>query len=520
MISLVAINYFISKEYPLKYSLLLVGLAFFWAIENFIIQTSAFSIHPLTEHPYFYQGIRLILNLLIATIVLLLFNQFWLIFIIGIDFLLSLIIVAYNQYFHKALSAYYAIKTIKEGLRVAGFAVQIIPPPVWILLIGAMIIKIIWIFNIPPQPCKLRLRGIASCIFLFAIIILSLQFSSFKFANIKIYGIQRNVYTYGYIISWIVENLMAPNVSEISKEIIHLKSLSPDRLTKIEPPWPVGDKIVIIQLESFDFNILHFHISGKEVTPYFNQLARNGRLFKIVSYHSVSTADMDFAVLSGGPPSSRMVSYMVPGISYTNSLPSFLKKYGYYTVSWHGNHGDFFNRRDNFQRMGFDEIYFKEDFKGMGLAHSYWGLRDFEVFRLSSQKICASRSREFHFIITLDSHVPFDLIGDQEKEIFPKSQQWQQNYFNSMHVLDRDVKNYIESLPAETLVILYGDHASGVNYGDFKSARIGETEYVPCIIHICKPTKLPLLPQGLSPAKIVDLTILDIINHLRWQIAR
>jgi hypothetical protein len=53
------------------------------------------------------------------------------------DCLLSLVIAAYNQYFHKALSAYYAIKTFEEGLRVTGFAAQVIPPFVWALLICA-----------------------------------------------------------------------------------------------------------------------------------------------------------------------------------------------------------------------------------------------------------------------------------------------------------------------------------------------------------------------------------------------
>ena len=513
-------NSFLSKEYSRKYILLFGGLAFFWAIENFILQASAFSVPPVTQYPYFYQGIRLVLNLLAAAIVLLLFNRFWLIFIFVLDFLLSLLIVAYNQYFHQALSAYYAIKTIKEGLRVAGFAVQIIPSFVWILLIGALIIKIIWIFSITPHPSKFRWRSAASCLLIFTVIILALQLSSFRFSNINIYGLRRMIYTYGYLISWVAETSRHPNMYEISKEIIQLQSLSPDRLSKTEPLWPVGDKIVIIQLESFDFNILNYHINGIEVTPYFNQLARNSRLFKIIPYHGVSTADMDFAVLSGGAPSSRMVSYMVPGISYNHSLPRFLKQHGYHTVSWHGNHGDFFNRRVNFQRMGFDEIYFREDFKNSSLRRSYWGVRDAEIFRLSGQKICASRNREFHFIITLDSHGPFDLISDQEKEIFPKSQQWKQNYFNSMRVLDRDVQNYLKSLPAETLVILYGDHTSGVNYGDFHSARNGKTEYVPCIVHICQssapwpPTHTP------TPVLIDDLRILDIINHLRRQIAR
>ena len=129
----------------------------------------------ITRHPFFYQAIRLVLNLLAAAIVLLIFNRFWLIFIVILDCLLSLVIVAYSQYFHKVLSAYYAINTIKEGLRVTGFAVQVIPPFVRALLIGALIIKIVWIFRITPRPSKFRRRGAASCLLLSTGLILALQ---------------------------------------------------------------------------------------------------------------------------------------------------------------------------------------------------------------------------------------------------------------------------------------------------------------------------------------------------------
>jgi len=509
-----------TKEWSWKYILLFGGLIFFWTMENFILQASAFSVPPITRHPYFYQLIRLVLDILAAAIVLLIFSRFLLIFIVLMDCLLSLIIVAYNQYFHKALSAYYAIKTLKEALQVTRFAVQVIPPFVWALLIGALIIKIVWIFRITPQPSKFRWRGTALCLLLFTTLVLAMQLTSFKFTSIRITTVKRAIYTYGYLVSWVAESFVSPDTNEVAKELIELQRVSTDSLAKTEPPWPVGDKIVIIQLESFGFNILNYRINGREVTPYINQLARTNRLFKVKSFHGVCTADMDFAVLSGGTPSSRMISYMVPGISYTNSLPRLMQQNGYHTVAWHGNNGCIFNRHPNFLRMGFDEIYFKEELQVRPLACSYWGVRDAEIFRLSSEKIRTARGCEFHFIITLDSHGPFDLISDQEKEIFPHSKQWQQNYFNSMHVLDRNVQNYLESLPSGTLVILYGDHTSGVNYGDFHSARKGSAEYVPCIVLVCQPSAPWPFPESSSLALVDNLRIHDIVNHLRRQITR
>ena len=320
----------------------------------------------------------------------------------------------------------------------------------------------------------------------FSGIILALQASSLNFESIKITTIKPIISTYGYITSWVAECFFAPDTTKISEELISLQHQSPDRLAKIEPSWPIRDKIVIIQLESFDFNILNYKINNKEITPFLNKILIKSCVFKLRSYHNVSSADMDYALLSDGIPSSEIVSYMVRDIPYNNSLPHFLQKHGYHTVAWHGNVGNYFNRSYNFKRMGFDEVWFREDLNHLKLKHSGFGIRNAEIFRLSSKKINTANSPEFHFIITLDSHGPFDFISNEEKMIFPNSQQWQQNYFNSMYVLDRSLQEYIESLPVGTLVVLYGDHSSGVKYGDFYPSCNGSVENVPCIVHVCK----------------------------------
>ncbi len=496
------------------------GLILFWAFENFILQASSFTAHPLTKHPVVFQTVRFAFNLVAAAAVVSLFNRFWLSVLAVLDCLLSAVIVSYNLYFHKALSAYYAIHTLREGVSVLGFAVQIIPLFVWLLLLGSLLFKLCWIFKLPPQPAAFRRRGFLVCLALFLLFLALMQLSSFKFANLRATTVTRSVYAYGYLTAWVADALLAPDTRELSQELSRLQTLSPDRLGATEPPWPAGDKLAILQLESVDYSMIDYQLDGREVTPYLNRLSRNSRFFKLRSYHDVCTADMDFALLSGGTHSSRLISYMIPGLSYSNSLPRFLEQHGYHTVAWHGNNGSFFNRRSNFERMGFSETLFKEElYQSATPASSYWGVRDQALFRLSSEKIRAARGREFHFIITLDSHGPFDLITDPEKEIFPASRQWQQNYFNSMRALDHNIQTYVESLPAGTLVILYGDHTSGVQFGNYFPSKNGPAEYVPCLVHVCGPASLGM-PQDPPPTEIEDLRIHDIVNHLRRQITR
>ncbi len=500
---------------------LVAGLALFWAIENCFLQASAFSVPPLTRHPALYQAIRFSFNLLAAFAVLCVFSRFWLATLAVLDCLLSLAIVAYTLYFHKVLAIYYALHSLREGLQVRGFAFRIIPPFVWLLLVSALIIKLFWISRLPRLPAAFRRRGAIISLSLLMVFLSLLQLSSFKFTSIRMTTVARSIYVYGYVTAWIADSILAPDTEKLSEELIQLQKISPDRLESSEPPWPVGDKIALIQAESLDYSVIHYKINGREVTPYLNRLSRDGRFFKLRAYHDVCTADMDFAVLSGGTPSSRLNSYTISGLAYTNSLPRFLEQHGYHTVAWHGNDGTFFHRRSHFEKMGISEIFFKEDLsRSASLASCYWGIRDKELFRLSSDKMRAAVGREFHFIITLDSHGPFDLITDPEKEIFPNSRQWQQNYFNSMRVLDRNIQTYVESLPAGTLVILYGDHTSGVQYEDYQASRNGSAEYVPGIVHVCRPASQGPTrdPLPTPPALIDDLRIHDMVNHMRRQI--
>jgi phosphoglycerol transferase MdoB-like AlkP superfamily enzyme len=512
------------RDWTLRYLLTFAALAGFWAVEHFALQASVFEFRPVTTHPGTYQAIRLGINLTVAVAILLVSNRAMLLLIVAADFILSLIIIAYNQYFHHAFSVYYGMKTLREGLKVYSAAFYFIPWIALLLLLLVMALKVMLIFEITPQPRRFIRRGAVLCLFAFVGFLSALQHTSFYFRNIPITRVTRAVYAYGYLNSWIAEFFVSPDTSEVTQELVELQRDTPDRLTGSEVPWPITTNVIVIQMESFGWNVLKYQANGRAVAPYLKSLADGGRVYKVQVYHSIGSEDMDYAVLSGGRPSMRMVSYLAPDISYTNALPRFMQRHGFETLSIHGANGDFFSRRSNFERMGFDEIWFQEDFhsrlavKGNPVPKSYWGVRDAELFKISGQKLRAAARPQFHFIITLDSHVPFDLITDEEKEIFPHSQVWQQNYFNSINLLDHSLHDYIEALPKGTLVILYGDHPAGVDYGDFHSARDGLKEYVPCIVHLCGESLPQPVPMVASPLLLDDFRIHDVINYLRHQV--
>jgi phosphoglycerol transferase MdoB-like AlkP superfamily enzyme len=503
--------------WSLSHLLILLALASLWAVENFFIQAAAFAT-PQPGQTRAYESVRLALNFLAAMALLLACTWRVLVVLLVGDFLLALGLVAYTQYFHRAFSLYYSLRALREGLQARSFAFELIPLRAWALLSGILAAKLLLAHRLASRSFELGYPAAMLCLLLAAGIVLGLQCTTINFHNLATARASRAVYAYGYLISWVAEYLVTPS-TRVTEELIALQKQSPDRLAAAERPWQFGDMVVVVQVESWGWNVLNYSVNGQEVMPYLNRLSRRGRLFRTQAFHEVGSVDMDFAVLSGGSPSRRVVSYLVPGISYTNALPRFLRRHQFHTVAIHGGSGDFFDRRRGFSEMGFDEIWFKEDLVKLNLRQSSWGIRDAAVFEFSSQRLRRAAGPEFHFIITLDSHGPFDLIDDEEKEVFPHSEVWQENYFNSMHVLDRDLRDYLESLPTGTLVILYGDHTSGVNYGDFRSAREGEAEYVHCLVHVCGSPEAPPIQSPEVVALPEDLRILDVMNCLRHQIA-
>ena len=505
-------------RWSVPYLLSITALAVFWALENFFVQGVLFDAQPTTLHPYFYESARLAVDVLAAGAVLLLFRRRWLIALVVGDFVLSALALPYGFYFHNALSIKTALATASEGIRVSNVGVNVLPPAIWLALLAALALKVYWVFKITPQPAAWRRSCGVAFVVAWGACILALQFTTFRLPSLRNRSVSRSVFAYGYLTSWTGEFIYGPNMHEMSQKLRELQQVSPNRLARTENPWPVPGHLVVIQMESIGWEVLNARIAGNEVMPYLDSLAGLGRCFRIQTYHTTGSEDMDYAVLSDGTPLGNMLSYDIPDIDYGKALPAFLQARGYHTVALHGNDGGFFNRRRNFSRMGFDEIWFKEDLDSGNVKISSWGVRDLELFRLSKQEMQRATGRQFHFIITVDTHAPFRQIDEDEKRIFPGATSWAENYFNSVRVLDDELKDYVSSLPDGTMVILYGDHPAGVDYQDFHPARNGTAEYVPCIVHVCGCSAA--FPSGVSRAAPLpdDLRILDVMNFVRTQI--
>src|SRR5262249_2808204 len=141
---------------------------------------------------------------------------------------------------------------------------------------------------------------------------------------------------------------------------------------------------------------------------------------------------------------------------------------GYTAYSFHGNSGDFYNRRLPYEKMGFADSYFREELEGRyGLHGDRWGIPDKQVFDLSAQKLRSATTPTCHFIISLTTHIPYTQLPPGEMQIFPHPRSTVQNYINNMRYLDNCVRDYITALGSGATVFVYADHPTEQGNGNF-----------------------------------------------------
>ena len=178
-------------------------------------------------------------------------------------------------------------------------------------------------------------------------------------------------------------------------------------------------------------------------------------------------------------PSPDVINYKLLSYPWEDTLPQRLARRGYHTAALHGASGGFFNRRSAFEAMGFAQIDFQEELSGEhGLPTAAWGIKDADVLAFSARNL-DQHDLALHFIITLTSHGPFDYLEPDEQELYPGTSRREHRYLNSMRYVDNALGPYVGSLPAGTTVVIYGDHAAGVDYGQ----KMGGPEYVPFLVH-------------------------------------
>lgn len=371
-------------------------------------------------------------------------------------------VLVYHDYFQQPLSILVILNQRREGALVtdAGFALL----RSWhLVFLGSLGLKLLLLYSAPDSTPSLRAGVICAGLYLLAVLIVNRVYKPLaKIATWETVGGLGAVY--GYLPAWAAEYACIDSKALLVRALARAKEKS-DELTPIETPAPIADRLVFLQVESLDWSILNFQIKGQEVTPELNRLARRGMTYAVQADKRTGSLDADFTMLMGRAPSADVPTYKIQGYPYAGSLVERLREMSFNTVAVHGVSGEFFSRRPAFEEMGFDRLIFREEFEHLAAAPvSGWSVPDEELLQFAAMDFSAQTGRQFQLAITATSHIPFHNYDRQLARFFPGSASIAENYFDVIHYVDRAVGRYIEALPQETTVVLYGDHISKVEH--------------------------------------------------------
>jgi phosphoglycerol transferase MdoB-like AlkP superfamily enzyme len=156
---------------------------------------------------------------------------------------------------------------------------------------------------------------------------------------------------------------------------------------KTIPKLGVGKpNIMLVILESWPAKYVSEEFSsiieGKEITPEFNKLKKQGAYFPKFFANGGRTSNGLVSILTGIPDR--------PGISLVHTkyalnrftgLGNVLKKAGYRTKFYYGGQLSFENLTPLVRHWGFDELYDYESFQAAGkFQKGIWGFNDLDVY--------------------------------------------------------------------------------------------------------------------------------------------
>lgn len=300
-----------------------------------------------------------------------------------------------------------------------------------------------------------------------------------------------------HLIDLLGMNEALPTMSdlEVQSQLADYRSQIPMRDERLFHGVSKNMNLLMIQLESFQANMLNLKIDGVEVTPNLNKLARSSLYFPNFFQENGlgNTADAEFIMNTSIFPTTGGAVYKLHSDVTFLTLAKQLKKNGYHTFAFHGYDKTFYSRHQVLPKLGFDKYYSESELNneqvyGMGIS-------DESVYQ-QMLPVLEQHEPFYSMVMTLTSHHPFYAppSGFQFEKDFAESLVGR--YLNAIRYTDKAVGKLMEllqnsGLSDRTVVVFYGDHR-GVTMDDkAKMSELLGKEYddlemygVPLIIHV------------------------------------
>ncbi|OLS03438.1 LTA synthase family protein [Tissierella creatinophila] len=289
---------------------------------------------------------------------------------------------------------------------------------------------------------------------------------------------------YSYATADIVKSAFVPKPTKVNPGDFNeaLKGLvDENNSSRIENEYTgilEGKDIYVIHYESAQNFAMDLSFGDGEVTPFLNKLSKEGLFFNnFYPQHSIGTSsDSEFTFNTSLYPINNGTVFIDHSNKEYESIQKLLNEKDYYTMSMHGNNGDFWNRDIMHENLGYQEFVSKDSYEideEVGL-----GLSDESFYKQSVQKIKKIKEEKkkpiMAKLISLSNHYPFDDLktyGEFDTGYLEGSDI--SNYLKSFNYADKSLQVFVEEMDKEGLlenavILIYGDHHAKISTEDYE----------------------------------------------------
>ena len=232
--------------------------------------------------------------------------------------------------------------------------------------------------------------------------------------------------------------------------------------------------VICIMSESFaDLSVVGDFETNVELTPFLDSLQENTiRGYALSSVYSAKTPNSEWEFMTGNsmaflPQGSVVYQQFID--DEPNSLVSTMSNYGYTCVAMHPYYETGWSRNSIYPTMGFDEMYFIDDFDQTKLMRKY--ITDEEFYDKIIERYEKSPDSENLFImgISMQNHGGYgDTYDNFEQYVYKTgtsytdANQYLQLVHNSDQALEKLI-TYFSQVEDPVEIVFFGDHLPGLN---------------------------------------------------------
>lgn len=204
---------------------------------------------------------------------------------------------------------------------------------------------------------------------------------------------------------------------------------------------------------------------------FFNGLDRCIKGYAVVPLAGGGTNKTEYELLTSNSMEllPDVTPFNVLNLSNAESIVSFLKQYGYYTIAMHPGERTSYNREYAFECLGFNEVNFSKDFLDLERYKDRVWPTDESVYQNMIRKYeetAKTNEPIFLYMLTLQNHGGYE-TSDQKNDIIHVSGEYSgyedelNEYLTSISLSDaafHELIDYFSNSDRQVVVCMLGDH--------------------------------------------------------------